>query len=82
MPKSKTEGFAWLNENSRNFLQAGYLTEGVGPEQRIREVAERAEEILGMPGYADKFYGYMSEGYYSLASPVWSNFGKKTWPAY
>ncbi|MGJ8665060.1 MAG: ribonucleoside-diphosphate reductase subunit alpha [Patiriisocius sp.] len=75
--ESKTEGFAWLNENSRNFLQAGYLTEGVGPEQRIREVAERAEEILGMPGYADKFYGYMSEGYYSLASPVWSNFGKK-----
>ncbi len=71
------EGFAWLNENSRNFLEAGYLTPGVSPEQRIREVAERAEEILGMPGYADKFYGYMSEGYYSLASPVWSNFGKK-----
>ncbi|EDM45576.1 ribonucleotide-diphosphate reductase alpha subunit [unidentified eubacterium SCB49] len=69
--------FAWLNENSRNFLEAGYLTPGVSPEQRIREVAERAEEILGMPGYADKFYGYMSEGFYSLASPVWSNFGKK-----
>jgi ribonucleoside-diphosphate reductase alpha chain len=69
--------FLWLNKNSRDFLEAGYLTEGVSPEQRIREVAERAEEILGMPGYADKFYGYMSEGYFSLASPVWSNFGKK-----
>lgn len=69
--------FAWLNENSRNFLEAGYLTEGVSPEERIREVAERAEQILGIPGYADKFYGYMSEGFYSLASPVWSNFGKK-----
>ncbi|GEQ85136.1 ribonucleoside-diphosphate reductase, alpha chain [Patiriisocius marinistellae] len=75
--ESKNESFKWLNENSRNFLKAGYLTEGVGPEQRIREIAERAEDILGMPGYADKFYGYMSEGYYSLASPVWSNFGKK-----
>lgn len=71
------KGFAWLNENSRNFLEAGYLTEGVSPEERIREVAERAEQILGIPGYADKFYGYMSEGFYSLASPVWSNFGKK-----
>ena len=69
--------FSWLNKNSRDFLEAGYLTEGVSPEERIREVAERAEEILGIPGYADKFYGYMSEGYFSLASPVWSNFGKK-----
>tara|TARA_A100000171_G_scaffold52821_2_gene73393 strand:- start:6046 stop:7830 length:1785 start_codon:yes stop_codon:yes gene_type:complete len=69
--------FAWLNEHSRNFLEAGYLTEGVSPEQRIREIAEHAEQILEMPGYADKFYHYMSEGYYSLASPVWSNFGKK-----
>ncbi len=74
---SSTTGFKWLNENSRNFLEAGYLTDGVSPEHRIREIAERAEEILEMPGYADKFYGYMSEGYYSLASPVWSNFGKK-----
>ena len=30
-----------------------------------------------MPGYAEKFYHYMSQGYYSLASPVWSNFGKE-----
>ena len=74
---NKDNSFSWLNKNSRDFLEAGYLTEGVSPEERIREVAERAEEILGIPGYADKFYGYMSEGYFSLASPVWSNFGKK-----
>lgn len=70
-------GFEWLNENSRNFLEAGYLTPGATPESRIREIADRAETILGIPGYADKFYGYMSEGFYSLASPVWSNFGKR-----
>ena len=70
-------GFEWLNEYSRQFLASGYLTEGVTPEQRIREIAERAEQILQMPGYADKFYNYMSEGYFSLASPVWSNFGKR-----
>jgi ribonucleoside-diphosphate reductase alpha chain len=67
----------WLTENSRQFLSAGYLTDGASPEERIREIAERAEEILKMDGFADKFYGYMAEGYYSLASPVWSNFGKK-----
>jgi ribonucleoside-diphosphate reductase alpha chain len=73
----KEEGFEWLNEYSQQFLESGYLTEGVTPKQRIREIAERAEHILQIPGYADKFYHYMSEGFFSLASPVWSNFGKE-----
>ena len=67
----------WLNENSRKFLAAGYIGEGLSAEDRIADIAKRAEEILQIPGYADKFYHYMSEGYYSLASPVWSNFGKE-----
>ena len=69
--------FEWLNENSRKFLAAGYLGEGITAEERILNIAERAEKILQMPGYADKFYHYMSQGFYSLASPVWSNFGKE-----
>ena len=71
------KAFEWLNENSRKFLAAGYLGEGVSAEERIANIAKRAEDILQIPGFADKFYYYMSEGYYSLASPVWSNFGKK-----
>jgi ribonucleoside-diphosphate reductase alpha chain len=74
--KEKTE-FNWLTENSRKFLGAGYLTGDQTPEQRIREIADNAEKILGIPGFSDKFYGYMSKGYYSLSSPVWSNFGKQ-----
>ncbi len=70
-------GFEWLTENSRKFLASGYLTGDATPETRIREIAERAEQILKIEGFADKFYHYMSEGFYSLASPVWSNFGKK-----
>ena len=73
---SKTS-FEWLNDNSRRFLAAGYLGEGISAEDRIANIAKRAEEILEMPGFADKFYNYMSEGFYSLASPVWSNFGKE-----
>ncbi len=69
--------FEWLNENSRKFLAAGYLGDGLSAEERIANIAERAESILQMPGFADKFYYYMSQGYYSLASPVWSNFGKE-----
>ncbi len=71
------KSFEWLNENSRKFLAAGYLGETVTAEERIAAIAKRAEDLLEMPGFADKFYHYMSEGYYSLASPVWSNFGKE-----
>jgi ribonucleoside-diphosphate reductase alpha chain len=67
----------WLTENSRKFLESGYLTDGISPEERILEIAQHAESILKIKGFAKKFYGYMAEGYYSLASPVWSNFGKK-----
>lgn len=67
----------WLTDNSRKFLESGYLTEGTTPEERILEIAQHAESILGIQGFSEKFYKYMSEGFYSLASPVWSNFGKK-----
>ena len=77
MNLSSEKPFEWLNENSRKFLAAGYIGEGVCAEERIANIAKRAEGILQMPGFAEKFYHYMSEGYYSLASPVWSNFGKE-----
>ena len=77
MNLSSERPFEWLNENSRKFLAAGYLGEGLCAEERIANIAKRAEGILQMPGFAEKFYYYMSEGYYSLASPVWSNFGKE-----
>lgn len=67
--------FAWLNEDSRLFLQRGYLLEGTTAFDRIRFIAEHAERKLGIEGYADKFYHYMARGYFSLSSPIWSNFG-------
>lgn len=67
--------FEWLNKDSRKFLSRGYLLEGQTPEERIRQIANKAEEYLGIPGYADKFYEYMGRGFFSLSSPVWSNYG-------
>ncbi|MBI4080138.1 ribonucleoside-diphosphate reductase subunit alpha [Candidatus Kaiserbacteria bacterium] len=69
------EKWYWLNENSRAFLSRGYLLEGQTPEERIRQIGERAERILGKKGWADKFVEYMSRGWMSLATPVWANFG-------
>src|SRR6056300_433288 len=69
--------FEWLNDDSRRFLSRGYLLEGQTPEQRIREIADKAEEYLGVEGFANKFYDYMSKGYFSLSSPVWANYGQQ-----
>ena len=67
--------FYWLNEESRRFLSRDYLLPGVSAEQRIRQIADYAEGILGIEGFGDKFYDYMARGWYSLATPVWTNFG-------
>jgi len=69
--------FDWINEESVTFLQRGYLSEGEEPLERIRTIAEHAEKLLGIEGFADKFYDYMGRGWYSLSSPVWANFGKR-----
>jgi len=69
--------YYWLNEDSRTFLERGYLKDGETPEGRIKDIADTAEKYLGIDGFSDKFVGYMKQGFYSLASPVWSNFGRK-----
>lgn len=71
------EKYYWLNKDSRKFLEGGYLEDGVTPEQRIRQIAENAENILNIKGFADKFEEYVSRGYYSLSTPVWTNYGNK-----
>ena len=73
--KEHQEPFYWLNDDSIAFLREGYLLEGVDPKERIRQIAANAEAILDDDGFADRFYEYMSRGYYSLASPIWANFG-------
>jgi ribonucleoside-diphosphate reductase alpha chain len=67
----------WANEESRLFLSRGYIDGNMTVEERVREIAKEAERILEIEGFGDKFYHYMSRGYYSLSSPVWSNFGTK-----
>ena len=78
MTYSKERGpYAWLTQQSRDFLSSGYLQDGQSPESRIIDIAMTAESILKIDGFAEKFEDYMSKGYYSLSSPVWSNFGLK-----
>ena len=67
----------WLNTDSRKFLARGYLLENETAEQRIKDIAKSAQDYLKLKGFADKFENYMHRGFYSLASPIWANFGRK-----
>jgi len=71
------ESFYWLNKHSRLFLERGYLAEGLEPETRYKQISDNAEKILGIQGFSDKFYNYLSKGFYSLSTPVITNFGNK-----
>lgn len=69
--------YYWLNKDSRKFLERGYLEDGETPEKRIKDIGDAAEAYLKYEGFSEKFQDYMSRGFYSLASPVWANFGRK-----
>lgn len=67
--------YAWLNDASQQFLDRDYLRRGQSVEDRVSEICERAEAILGKPGWGAKFHDYFARGFYSLSTPIWSNFG-------
>jgi len=66
----------WLNKDSRKFLARGYLFKDETPEQRMKDIADAAEKYLDISGFSNKFLNYLHEGFYSLSSPIWSNFGR------
>jgi ribonucleoside-diphosphate reductase alpha chain len=66
----------WLNKDSRTFLERGYLVKDETPEQRILDIANAAKKSLGEE-YYNKFIEYIHKGYYSLSSPIWSNYGRE-----
>ena len=69
--------YKWLNKDSRDFLKRGYLKENESAEQRGHDISVAAEKLLKIKGFSDKFEDYLSRGFYSLASPIWANFGRE-----
>ena len=68
--------FYWVTDETRQFMEKGYLDPGQTVEERAREIANHAGMILGDEEFADKFYENLALGWYSLSTPVWVNFGK------
>lgn len=67
--------YRWLNELSKLFLERDYLVEGQSVDQRVDVICNKAESILAKPGFANKFKSYLQKGWFSLSTPIWTNFG-------
>jgi len=77
----------WLNEFSKQFLERDYLLEGQSVQNRIMIISDAAERILKntqlrdgfnpsiFDGFSAKLQSYISKGWISLSTPIWSNFG-------
>lgn len=67
--------YRWLTDLSQKFLEQDYLTSGQTIDQRVDFICNRAEEILKKPGFAKAFKENLQRGWYSLSTPIWTNFG-------
>ena len=67
--------YRWLNEISQQFLDRDYLVDGQTVDQRVDEICAAAEKYLNKPGYGAKFKENFKKGWYSLSTPIWTNFG-------
>ncbi len=68
------EKFDWLTDDSRTFLDRGYI-EGITAEERYMQIAKRVGEISQINGIAEKVYEYSKRNLLSFSSPILSNFG-------
>lgn len=71
------EDFKWVNDLTLKFLSRDYLLEGQSFEERVEIIITRFEELLGedKKEYVEKFLEYLKRGYYSLSTPIWTNYG-------
>lgn len=67
--------YRWLTKESQIFLERGYLLPGQTVDERVDIICNRAEEILGIDGFAKRLKENFKKGWYSFSTPIWCNFG-------
>lgn len=65
----------WLNDESTQILNRGYLLKGETPEKAIERIANAAAKRLYKPELAEAFIEMIEKGWMSLSSPIWANMG-------
>ena len=69
--------YRWYTPDTHRFMTDGnsYLLDGQTVDDRVSLICETAERILNRPGFAHRFKSYFKMGWYSLSTPIWTNFG-------
>jgi ribonucleoside-diphosphate reductase alpha chain len=65
----------WVNDESEQVLNRGYLLKGETVEGAIDRVTTAATQRLYKPELKDAFIEMISRGWMSLSSPIWANMG-------
>ncbi len=65
----------WLNDESQQILNRGYLLKGETVKTAIERVATAAAKRLYKPELIEPFIEMIEKGWMSLSSPIWANMG-------
>lgn len=65
----------WLNDESTQILNRGYLLKGETVKGAIERVASAASKRLYKPELKEPFIELIENGWMSLSSPIWANMG-------
>ena len=71
------EKYWWLNEESQQVLNRGYLLKGETTMDAIDRIATAASQRLFKPELKEAFKELIERGWMSLSSPIWANMGTK-----
>lgn len=69
------ENIWWLNDESEQILNRGYLLKGESVNGAIDRIATAASKQLYRPELKEKFIEIIENGWMSLSSPIWANMG-------
>jgi len=72
-PKNKR--LWWLNDESQQILNRGYLLKGETVKSAIERIANASARRLYKPELAEAFIEMIERGWMSLSSPIWANMG-------
>ena len=72
-PKNKR--LWWLNEESQQILNRGYLLKGETVKSAIERIARASAKRIYKPELAEAFIEMIERGWMSLSSPIWANMG-------
>lgn len=67
--------YRWLTPESQTFLERDYLLVGQSLDERVDIICAEAERRLGIKDFGKRFKENIQKGWYSLSTPVWTNYG-------